>query len=95
MRFSAEPLHQASGESRLAHPWFTGEQDDAPISALRLDPASQKNIDFLIPPDQWKQVHPRMQFLRAAPENCLCNCPGGILIRKSLQRHGSEIVALE
>jgi len=53
---SSEAFQERSGQSRLADPWFTGEQHHLPLAALRFRPAAQQQFEFFFPSYKLRQA---------------------------------------
>ena len=64
VRLAAQALEDGLGDPRLADAWLAREQDDRALSALRLLPAAQEQIDLLAAPDERRRA--RAQRLEPA-----------------------------
>ena len=66
-------LGKRDSESRLADARLAGNQHHASFTALRLLPAADQQLDFLVTPDERR--FPRAQCLEAAQHPALANNP--------------------
>ncbi len=73
MRLGFDALGKRGGEPRLADARLAGDQHHPSFAALRLLPAADKQIDFLVAPDQRRL--PRAQCLEAAQHPALASDP--------------------
>jgi hypothetical protein len=47
-----DALRKLCRQARLADAWLTGDQHCAPFASLRLPPAADKQLDFLLTPNE-------------------------------------------
>ena len=73
MELGSDALGKRSGEPRLADARLAGDQHHPSFAALRLLPAAEKQLDFLVTTDERRR--PRAQRLGAAQHPALANDP--------------------
>ena len=94
MRFGEDPLGQRLGETGLAHARFGGNQHHPSVAALRLRPAPEQQLHFLIAADQGCDA--RTQCLKTALKFSLAqHLPRRHRNRETFEFDRAEVPALE
>ena len=94
MGLASDVLGQRRREPRLADARLAGEEDHSSFAALRLVPAAQEQLDFLVSPDERRRS--RAQGLEAADLAALAQDPPGALrIAKTGELLRSEVFQIE
>ena len=90
----SDVLGKRRSQPRLADAWLAGQQHDPPLAALRLLPAAEQQLDFLVTPDERRLS--RAQCLEAAGRRALTDDPPGVLrLGKAGERLRPEIGEFE
>ena len=94
MRLGSDVLGKRRGEPRLADARLAGNQHHASLAALRLLPAAQQQLDFLLAPDERRLA--RAQGLEAAQHRrSRQDPPGALRLGEAGKRLRAEICELE
>ena len=90
MRLALDVFGKRGREPRLADPGLAGDQHHPPFAGLCLLPAADKQLNFLLTPDERRL--PRAQCLEPAQQAALANdSPRGLSLVKPSKLLRSEI----
>ena len=76
MRLGPDVLGQGDREPRLADTRLAGDQNHSSFAALRLLPTADKQLDFLVTPDEGSQASCMQRFEPAFHRTCAQYRPG-------------------
>src|SRR4029077_15283961 len=76
MRLGPDVLGQGGREPRLADTRLAGDQNPSSFAALRLLPTADKQLDFLVTPDEGSQASSMQRFEPAFHRTCAQYRPG-------------------
>src|SRR5437016_13111328 len=94
IRLASDLLGERGCEPRLADAWLAGDQHDPPLAGLRLLPAAQQQLDFLVTPDERR--FPRAQGLEPANLAAFAQDPPGALrLAEAGKRLRPEVFQIE
>src|SRR5690242_1593950 len=95
MRLAMQALRQCGGKARLADTGLTGDQYHLAVPCLGALPATQQQVDFLVPADQRRQRR-SAQCLEPALDGARSQYPPGrYRAGDALHLNGAEITVLE
>src|SRR5215472_11411674 len=94
VRITLDVLRQRHGHSRLANPRLPGEQHHPPLTAFRLLPAAQQQVELFVAPDQ--RCGLRTQCFKAADDATVPDhAPGALRLGKTGEWLRSKIFDLK